>query len=67
MKVNYIRERTRCRSNNFILLFKRSEYIEKIIIINGTGVLGQTQKMWSLAERKDETYCGSRNGQSDRI
>lgn len=45
VKVNYIRERTRCRSNNFILLFKRSEYIEKIIIINGTGVLGQTQKM----------------------
>ena len=69
-KVNYIRGRTRpkgCRSNNFILLCKRSHQNENIIIIKGTEVFGQMQKLWRLAERKAETYSGSRNGQSDCI
>lgn len=33
------------------------------MIINGTGVLGQMRKLWSLTESRDETYSGSRNGQ----
>lgn len=33
------------------------------MIINGTGVLGQMRKLWSLTESRDETYSGSRNCQ----
>lgn len=69
-KVNYIRGRTRrngCSSNNFILLCKRSQQNEIIIIINGTEVFGQMRKLWRLAERKGETCRGLRNGQSNRI
>lgn len=69
-KVNYIRGRTRrkgCRSNNFILLCKRSQQNENIIIIKGTEVFGQMEKLRCLAERKAETYSGSRNGQSNPI
>ena len=69
-KVNYIRGRTRrngCSSNNLILLCKRSQQNEIIIIINGTEVFGQMRKLWRLAERKGETCSGSRNGQSNRI
>lgn len=69
-KVNYTRGRIRregCRSNNFILLCKRKQQNENIIIINGTEVFGQMRKLWRLAERKAETYSCSRNGQSNRI
>ena len=68
--MNYTRGRTRregCRSNKFILLCKRRQQNENIIIINGTEVFGQIRKLWRLAERKAETYSGSRNGQSNRI
>ena len=35
----------------------------KTMIINGTGVLDQMRGLWSLTERRAETYSGSPNGQ----